>query len=79
MKRLVKKLSPHCVKIRCQRVYAKANNQLMGNLPADRATPAPPFNITGIDFVGPFLCKRGNLMKPTLVKKYAGVRADFVS
>ena len=68
VKRLVKKLSHHSV--RCQRIYCKANNQLMGNLPADRATAAPPFNITGIDFAGPFLCKRGNLRKPTSVKTY---------
>ena len=64
----VRKLSRNS--ITCQRVYARTSNQLMGNLPAERATPSPPFSITGVDFAGPFLCKRGNPRKPILVKTY---------
>ena len=43
----------------------------MGQLPADRVHPAPPFAVVGLDFAGPFLCKRGNPRKPVLVKTYA--------
>ena len=43
----------------------------MGQLPADRVRPAPPFQVIGLDFAGPFLCKRGNPRKPTLIKAYA--------
>ena len=50
VKGLVKKLSRLSVK--CHRIYAKANHELMGNLLAERAIPAPPFNITGIDLLG---------------------------
>ena len=43
----------------------------MGHLPADRVNPSPPFNITGVDLAGPFLCSRGNPRKPTKIKTYA--------
>jgi hypothetical protein len=31
--------------------------QLMGDLPASRLKPAPPFSITGVDYAGPFIIK----------------------
>ena len=77
IKKIAKKLSRQCVT--CQRVYAKAAGQLMGNLPADRATPAPPFSIVCLDFAGPFLCRRGNPRKPTLVKTYVCLFVCFSS
>ena len=64
----VRELSHNCVT--CQRVYARTSNQLMGNLPVERATPSPPFTTTGVDYAGPFLCKCGNPRKPTLIKTY---------
>ena len=38
---LAKEISKHCVP--CQKAYARTKNQLMGQLPPDRATPSPPF------------------------------------
>jgi hypothetical protein len=49
---LVNAIIQKCV--RCFRF--KTNNiqhQLMGNLPATRITPAPPFSTAGVDFAGP--------------------------
>ena len=77
VKRLTKSVSRKCVT--CQRVYARTAQQLMGQLPADRVTPAPPFATVGLDFAGPFLCKRGNPRKPTLVKTYACIYICFVT
>ena len=42
----------------------------MGQLPAERLKPSPPFSIVGVDYAGPVQCKRGNPRKPTLVKTY---------
>ncbi|GFV45767.1 integrase catalytic domain-containing protein [Trichonephila clavipes] len=35
-------------------------NQIMANLPRDRVTPNYPFNVTGVDFAGPFFIKFKN-------------------
>ena len=43
----------------------------MGLLPTERLRPTPPFTVTGIDYAGPLMCKRGNPRKPTIVKTYA--------
>ena len=67
-RRLAKETSKHCVP--CQKAYARTKNQLMGKLPPDRATPSPPFSVTGLDFAGPFTTLRGNQRKPTQVKRY---------
>ena len=48
----------------------------MGQLPADRLTPGPVFQRTGIDYAGPFIIKQGKARRPTLVKAYVSV---FVS
>ncbi len=42
----------------------------MGQLPAARVTPSPPFTITGIDYAGPFTLEIGHTRKPVLVKAY---------
>ncbi|GBO98360.1 hypothetical protein EVAR_71381_1 [Eumeta japonica] len=39
--------------IRCTRARPALFKQLMGNLPADRVTPARPFITTGVDYFGP--------------------------
>ncbi len=41
--------------------------------------PSPPFSIVGIDFAGPFTCKRGNPRKSTLIKTYACPFLCFVT
>ena len=69
IKKVIKSVCHSCVV--CKRAYAKTSQQLMGQLPADRVRPAPPFQVIGLDFAGPFLCKRGNPRKPTLIKAYA--------
>ena len=56
--------------VACQKAYAKTASQLMGQLPAARSKPSPPFSTVGIDYAGPVQCKRGNPRKPTLVKCY---------
>ena len=67
-RRLAKEISKNCVP--CQKAYARTKNQLMGQLPPDRATPSPPFSVTGLDFAGPFTTLQGNQRKPTHVKTY---------
>ena len=49
-KHLVKEVSKTCVT--CQKSYARTTDQLMGQLPPSRATPAPAFTSTGADFAG---------------------------
>ncbi|XP_073955673.1 uncharacterized protein [Choristoneura fumiferana] len=53
--REVKKVVNKC--IRCFQTKAEAATQLMGSLPSDRITPSRPFEVTGIDFCGPFEMK----------------------
>ena len=49
----------------------------MGQLPAARTTPAPPFSTTGIDYAGPFILKLGHTRKPVLVKAYLAIFVCF--
>ena len=67
-KALVKEISRSCVT--CQKNYAHTTSQLMGQLPAHRACPAPPFTPTGADFAGPFILRKGFTRKPVWVKGY---------
>ena len=65
-----------CVK--CTRARPKLCQQIMGNLPEDRVTPARPFIRTGVDYCGPFNIHykvRGK--KPT--KAYIAVFCCFVT
>ena len=75
VKRLVKKISRVCVL--CQKAYAKTVQQQMGQLPAHRVTPSPPFQTVGIDLAGPFLCHRGNPRRPTRIKTYVCIYVCF--
>ncbi len=65
---LLRQVSRTC--ITCQKTYARAAGQLMGQLPLERVTPAPPFTHVGIDFAGPFYVKRGHTRKYTKLKVY---------
>lgn len=51
-KSLVKKIVQKCVT--CFRANPKVYTPIMGNLPAVRVTPAPPFHSTSVDYAGPF-------------------------
>ena len=68
-KKLCKFISRKCVN--CQRAYLKTATQMMGQLPPERTNPTLPFQITGIDFAGPLLCRQGKQRRPTKVKCYA--------
>ncbi len=55
------------------RTNATPCTQQMGQLPADRVCPAPPFQNVGLDYAGPLILKRGNPRKPTNHKAYVAV------
>ena len=55
----------------CQKAYAHVAAQRMGLLPITRVKPSPPFAVTGIDYAGLLLIRRGHARKPTLLKFYA--------
>ena len=68
LRRLLKIISRSCVP--CQKAYQRAQNQMMGHLPANRTRPEAPFTIAGLDFAGPLITVRGNSCRPTLMKTY---------
>ena len=43
----------------------------MGQLPAARTNPTPPFQSTGVDFAGPVICGQRGKCRITKVKSYA--------
>ena len=57
----------------CRRRNFKTIQQRMGQLPAARVTPAPPFSIVGVDFAGPITTGVGKVRKPTKLKAYISV------
>ncbi|XP_053686321.1 uncharacterized protein LOC128735861 [Sabethes cyaneus] len=67
---IIRFITRRCVK--CFRTNPTTPNQLMGNLPASRVMPSPPFAITGVDYAGPFWIKQGS-RRPTLIKAYVAV------
>ena len=68
MRRLARNVCKQCLV--CRRVSARAQTQLMGQLPPARVTPAAAFNQTGLDYAGPFSLKRGYTRRPQIVKAY---------
>ena len=48
----------------------KPHNQLLGQLPLERVTPASIFEKVRVDYAGPFQIKYGHVRKPTVVKAY---------
>ncbi|XP_055522766.1 uncharacterized protein LOC129716948 [Wyeomyia smithii] len=49
---MVRKVIHRCMQ--CYRAKPKSHEQLMGDLPTERVTPAPPFQRVGVDYCGPF-------------------------
>ncbi len=49
----------------------------MGQLPAARVTPGPPFIDTGVDYDGPVTLKLGRVRKPAYVKAYICILVSF--
>lgn len=66
--REIKRVIHKC--ITCFRLKAKAAEQLMGSLPADRVNPSRPFQKVGIDYGGPFSIKMHRVRKPLIYKAY---------
>ena len=76
-RRLARAVCRRCVTYR--RVSAKTQSQMMGQLPAPRVTPNPPFTITGVDYAGPFILKKSHTHKPVLIKSYISNFVFFCS
>ena len=76
-RRLARTICRQCVVRR--KAAARAENQLMGQLPPSRTTPSAPFTMTGIDYASPFVMKRGNTRKPVLVKSYIAIFVCFAT
>ncbi|XP_055622043.1 uncharacterized protein LOC129773533 [Toxorhynchites rutilus septentrionalis] len=49
---VTRKVIHRCLK--CFRTRPKSHEQIMGDLPVERVTPAPPFTRVGVDYCGPF-------------------------
>ena len=75
LRRLIRKISRHCTP--CQKTYARTLSQRMGDLPADRVTPSPPYESVGIDYASPMAYKRGPVCKPIMLKAYVAVFVCF--
>ncbi|GBO26086.1 hypothetical protein AVEN_46711-1 [Araneus ventricosus] len=65
--------------ITCFRNKPVVANQIMGNLPAERITPTYPFNVCGVDFIGPFLVKAVAQRRITARKMYVAIFVCFVT
>ena len=64
----VRSITRQCVTCKCHSV--RPHNQLLGQLPLERVTPASVFERVGLDYAGPFQIKYGCVRKPTVVKAY---------
>ncbi|XP_054715403.1 uncharacterized protein LOC129224882 [Uloborus diversus] len=51
----------------------------MGDLPSERVNPTFPFNVSGVDFCGPFMIKVKNQRKSSLSKVYVAIFVCFVT
>ncbi|GBO45920.1 hypothetical protein AVEN_270043-1 [Araneus ventricosus] len=65
--------------VTCFKNKPVSSNQIMGNLPTERVKPTYAFNVTGIDFCGPFYIKFKNQRKGVFNKIYVAVYVCFCS
>ena len=77
VKQLARTVCKRC--ITCQKVAAKADCQLMGQLPEARVTEAPAFTTCGVDYAGPYYLKTGNTRKSQTIKGFLAVFVCFAS
>ena len=63
----------------CRKIQAKAQSQLMGQLPKARITPATPFSTTGVDYCGPFTNREGRGRGLRKLEGYIAVFICFVT
>ena len=54
LRQMAKQVKKSCIS--CQKVDARACNEVVAPLPKVRVTMAPVFSVTGIDFAGPVFC-----------------------
>lgn len=73
----VKKIIHKC--ITCFKLKAEAQQQLMGNLPADRVNVARPFSKIGMDFAGPIQVKNSRVRNSVIGNGYIVVFVCFVT
>lgn len=74
---LAKNTVRSCVK--CFRFNPKMSNPMMGDLPAERVTPMPPFYNTGVDYAGPLLIRDKLGRGAKITKCYISVFICFVT
>lgn len=74
---LVRKIVHECV--RCFKLSAKTQQHLMGNLPAQRVTPARPFYVCGADYAGPFLLRDRKTRNFKEIKAYISLFVCFAT
>nr|CAH7738741.1 unnamed protein product [Callosobruchus chinensis] len=65
--------------LRCYRLKPALYLPLMGSLPKERVTPAPPFFTTGVDYAGPILIKSKSSRGATLTKAYIALFICFTT
>ncbi|XP_065203470.1 uncharacterized protein LOC135833629 [Planococcus citri] len=75
--RLIKTTIYNCRE--CIERFVQAKPQQMADLPADRVTPRPPFQVVGIDFTGAFHLKCSYHRTTKYMKAYACVFVCFVT
>lgn len=75
IRNLARRIFHNCT--RCFRCKPKVLEQLMGELPAERVTPAFPFLHTGVDYCGPFSCRPTR--RATAIKCYVAVFVCLVT
>ncbi|XP_062704435.1 uncharacterized protein LOC134286779 [Aedes albopictus] len=72
----VRKVIRSCIP--CYRTKPRKIQQLMGNLPDFRVTPAMPYEYTGVDYAGPVQVKEGKY-RPKIIKGYIAVFVCLVT
>ena len=76
-KRLAQDVCQSC--ITCKKISATAEQQLMGDLPAERVTESPGFHTVGLDYAGPFPLKTSKLRNAPKVDGYLVIFVCFAS
>ena len=74
---LAKQICHQC--LHCRKIQAKAQSQLMGQLPKARVTPSRAFSTTGVDYCGPFTYREGRGRGLRKVDGYIAVFVCFVT
>lgn len=72
---LARKTAFNC--IRCFRAKPRGVNPIMGNLPAERTIPSPPFYTTAVDYAGPFFINSRSGRGSVKSKCYIGLFVCF--